>query len=67
MYNTYPIPTASLVTMELFEKPVTVSPKVLDQIHQKPTIDLPPTLQEVNEAIKQTSAGKAPWKRQHPC
>ena len=47
----------------LLSRPSTVDPTVLDQIPQKPVItslDLPPTIDEVSKAIKQTSLGKSP-------
>lgn len=47
----------------LLNRPSSVSPEALDLIPQKPVIDsldLPPTLDEVEKAIKQTSSGKAP-------
>ena len=43
----------------------TVSNEALDQITQRPTIDnldLPPSMEEVQKAIKQTISGKAPGK-----
>ena len=47
----------------LLNRPSTVDPTVLDQIPQKPVItslDLPPTIDEVSKAIRQTSLGKSP-------
>ena len=47
----------------LLNRPFTVDPTVLDQIPQKPVItslDLPPTINEVSKAIRQTSSGKYP-------
>ena len=46
----------------LLNRPSTVEPIVLDQIPQKPVItslDLPPTIDEVSKAIRQTSSGKS--------
>ena len=47
----------------LFNRPFTVFPTVIDQIPQKPMItslDLPPKIDEVSKAIRQTSSGKSP-------
>ena len=47
----------------LLNRPSTVDPTVLDQIPQKPVItslDLPPTIDEVLKAIRQTGSGKSP-------
>ena len=47
----------------LLNRPSTVDPTVLDQIPQKPvttSLDLPPTIDEVSKAIRQTSSGKYP-------
>ena len=47
----------------LLNRPSTVDPTVLDQIPQKPVItslDLPPTIDEVSKAIRETSSGKSP-------
>ena len=47
----------------LLNRPSTVGPIVLDQIPQKPVItslDLPPTIDEILKAIRQTSSGKSP-------
>ena len=44
---------------DLLNRPSTVDPTVLDQIPQKPVItslDLPPTIDEVSKAIRQTSS-----------
>ncbi|PFX31654.1 Transposon TX1 uncharacterized 149 kDa protein [Stylophora pistillata] len=49
----------------LLNRSSTVSNEALDQIPQRPTIDsldLPPSMEEVQKAIKQTSSGKAPGK-----
>ncbi|KAL8577669.1 hypothetical protein ACOMHN_060780 [Nucella lapillus] len=46
----------------LLIRPFTVSNETLDQIPQRPTLDsldLPPSLEEVHNAIQQTSSGKA--------
>ena len=46
----------------LLNRPSTVDPAVLDYIPQKPTInslDLPPKMEEVEMAIKQSSSNKA--------
>ena len=46
----------------LLNRPSTVDPNVHDQIPQKPLItslDLPPTINEVSKAIKQTTSGKS--------
>ncbi|KAI8519286.1 hypothetical protein Bbelb_025430 [Branchiostoma belcheri] len=54
---------------DLLNRPSTVSSEVLDSIPQRPTIDsldCLPTLEELNVAINQTSAGKAPGKDSIP-
>ena len=47
----------------LLNRPSTVDSSALDAIPQKPALeelDLPPSLEEVTKAVKQTSTGKAP-------
>ena len=47
----------------LLNRPSSVDSSALEQISQKPTVeslDLPPTMEEIQKAIKQTSSGKAP-------
>ncbi|XP_019625008.1 PREDICTED: uncharacterized protein LOC109470489 [Branchiostoma belcheri] len=54
---------------DLLNRPSTVTSEVLDSIPQRSTInflDRLPTLQELNVAIQQTSAGKAPGKDSIP-
>ncbi|PFX25261.1 Transposon TX1 uncharacterized 149 kDa protein [Stylophora pistillata] len=49
----------------LLNRSSTVSNEALDQIPQRPTVDsldFPPSMEEVQKAIKQTSSGKAPGK-----
>ena len=47
----------------MLNRPSTVDPTVLDQISQKPVItslDLPPTIDEISKAIRQTSSENSP-------